>query len=112
MARFYSNENFPLPVVLELRRAGHDVLTSVEAGRANQRISDEQVLAFAMQESRALLTVNRCHFIRLHHQGMSCAGIIACTVDADYLRQANRIVVAVERLDSLVGQVVQINRPD
>jgi len=51
MARFYSNENIPLPVVLALRRAGHDVLTSLEAGRANQRFSDEQVLAFATREN-------------------------------------------------------------
>ena len=27
MARLYANENFPLPVVGELRRLGHDVLT-------------------------------------------------------------------------------------
>jgi hypothetical protein len=27
MARLYSNENFPLPVVEELLRLGHDVLT-------------------------------------------------------------------------------------
>ena len=28
MARLYANENFPLPVVNELRRLGHDVLTT------------------------------------------------------------------------------------
>ena len=27
MARLYTNENFPLPIALELRRLGHDVLT-------------------------------------------------------------------------------------
>ena len=27
MARLYANGNFPLPVVEELRRVGHDVLT-------------------------------------------------------------------------------------
>jgi len=30
MAKFYANENFPLPVVEELRRLGHDVLTTYE----------------------------------------------------------------------------------
>lgn len=34
MAAIYSNENFPKRVVEELRRLGHDVLTSYEAGRA------------------------------------------------------------------------------
>lgn len=32
MARLYSNENFPLQVVEELRRLGHDVLTIQETG--------------------------------------------------------------------------------
>jgi hypothetical protein len=68
MARFYSNENFPLPVVLALRQAGHDVLTSYEAGNANQRIPDEQVLAFATRQARALRTLNRQHFMRLHRR--------------------------------------------
>ncbi len=44
MARFYSNENFPLPVVEELRRLGHDVLTIQETGKAGQAVTDEMVL--------------------------------------------------------------------
>jgi Domain of unknown function (DUF5615) len=38
MARLYADEDFPLPVVEELRRLGHDVRTVQEAGRANQGI--------------------------------------------------------------------------
>jgi len=34
MARLYSNENFPMPVVAELRNFGHDVLTIQETGKA------------------------------------------------------------------------------
>lgn len=45
MAAMDSNENFPKRVVEELRRLGHDVLTSYEAGQANQKIPDDQVLA-------------------------------------------------------------------
>jgi hypothetical protein len=48
MARFYSNENFPLLTVVKLRELGHEVVTALEAGNANQRISDEAVLAFAI----------------------------------------------------------------
>ena len=33
MARLYADENFPLPVVEELRQLGHDVLTIQESGR-------------------------------------------------------------------------------
>jgi len=59
MARLYSNENFPLPVVEELRRLGHAVLTTHEAGEAGKAVPDEQVLALAIAESRALVTLNR-----------------------------------------------------
>ncbi len=52
MARFYSNENFPLQTVEELRRLGHDVLTSLEAGNANQASSDSEVLGFANAQNR------------------------------------------------------------
>jgi len=37
MARLYGDENFPYPVVLALRRLGHDVLTAQEAGKAGQK---------------------------------------------------------------------------
>ncbi|HXP85200.1 MAG TPA: DUF5615 family PIN-like protein [Bryobacteraceae bacterium] len=52
MARFYSNENIPLPAVSELRRLGHDVLTSMDAGNANASVPDSEVLAFAAREGR------------------------------------------------------------
>ena len=66
MARLYANENFPMPVVEELRRLGHNVLTIQEAGKGGQSVSDEEVIAFASSDSRALLTLNRKHFIHLH----------------------------------------------
>jgi len=63
MTRLYANENSPLPVVEELRRLGHDVLTIHETGKAGQSVPDEAVLAFACADRRALLTLNRKHFI-------------------------------------------------
>lgn len=83
MARLYSNENFPLPAVQELRSLGHDVLTSQDAGEAQQSIPDEDVLAFASEQGRALLTHNRRHFIRLHTAQPKHCGIIVCRVDPD-----------------------------
>jgi hypothetical protein len=56
MARFYTNENTPLQVVAELRRLGHDVLTSLDAGKANSAVPDADVLAFAVANGRILLT--------------------------------------------------------
>lgn len=52
MGAFYADENFPLPTVEALRRLGHDVLTTHEAGQANQRIKDDAVQG-------TLLRVNR-----------------------------------------------------
>jgi len=111
MARLFADENFPLPVVEELRRLGHDVLTIQEAGMANQRFSDDAVLAFASGDNRAVLTLNRKHFIRLHNTSLDHAGIVACTVDLDFAGQAARIHEAIYSRDSLEGELIRINRP-
>ena len=88
MARLYANESFPLPMVIELRRLGHDVLTVQETGKADQALPDEAVLAFAIAETRAVLTINRRHFIRLHAEKPEHQGIIVCTFDPDFPGQA------------------------
>ena len=41
MRGLYADENFPLPVVVELRRLGLDVLTMYEDEKANQSLTDE-----------------------------------------------------------------------
>ena len=107
----YADENFPLPTVEELRRLGHDVLTMYEDSKANQSLPDEQVLALATAKQRALLTTNRRHFIRLHRQNSSHAGIIACTFDPDFARQAQLIAEAIASQRNLAAQLVRIYRP-
>lgn len=111
MARFYADENFPLPVVEELRRLGHDVLTMYEDGRANQSISDEEVLALAVASNRLLLTINRKHFITLHRLSANHSGIVVCKFDPDFAGQAARIQAAVEAAAELAGQLIRVNRP-
>jgi predicted nuclease of predicted toxin-antitoxin system len=63
MAELYADEQFPRQVVEFLRVFGHDVLTVQEAGQANLKISDLEVLAFAIQEKRAILTLNLLGYI-------------------------------------------------
>ena len=111
MARLYANENFPLPVVEELRRLGHEVLTTYEAGDAGKSVLDEQVLAFATAEGRALVTINRKHFIHLHNANPDHPGIIVCSFDPDFTGQANRIHAAIDSRAQLSGELVRINRP-
>jgi len=103
--------NFPLPVVLELRRLGHDVVTIQEAGLANQELPDDQVLAAATADRRGVLTINRKHFIRLHRDSPRHEGIIACTFDPDFSGQAGRIDQELQALESLAGRLIRINRP-
>ncbi|MFM7580104.1 MAG: DUF5615 family PIN-like protein [Microcystaceae cyanobacterium] len=103
MAKFYSNENFPLEIVRFLRNFDHDILTSLEAGRANQSIPDNEVLAYATAENRILITLNRDDFIKLHRSGIDHAGIIICKEDRDYFGQAQA------RQDYLQQQTSSLN---
>lgn len=111
MARLYANENFPSPVVEALRRLGHDVLTIQDTGRAGQAVPDTEVLAEARGNRRAVLTLNRKHFVRLHHERGRHTGIIVCTFDPDFERQAQQIHRALEAQPDLTGQLLRVNRP-
>ncbi len=111
MAKLYADEDFSYPVVVRLRQLGHEVLTAQEAGQANQRIADKDVLAFAIAEGRALLTFNRRDFIRLHSQVSSHEGIIVCTRDHDVSALADRIHDGLRRIPILKDQLLRVNRP-
>lgn len=111
MAHLYSNENFPLPAVEELRTLGHDVLTTVDAGKANQSIPDEDVLAYAISQGCILLTLNRKHFIQLHNIKPNHLGIITCTYDADFKALARRIHEALTLHADMRGELIRVNRP-
>lgn len=112
MAKLYSNENFPLPVVQELRKLNHDVLTIQETGKSEQAFPDEAVLEFAIGQERAVLTLNRKHFIRLHKEQPDHCGIIVCSFDPDFIGQANRIHSAIESAPKLSGELIRVNRPN
>ena len=111
MAKFYANENYPLPVVKELRRLGHDVVTTRDTGSAGLSIPDDQVLQTAIDMGRAVLTHNRTDFIRLHCARQDHFGIVVCTSDADFMALARRIHDKLAELGVIKGQLVRINRP-
>src|SRR4051812_9905304 len=112
MSRFYADENVPLQVVAELRRIGHDVLTSADAGNANAAVPDTDVLTFAASEHRILITLNRRHFLRLHqHRTADHAGILLCTYDPNFCRQALRIHQTVATDPEMTNMVARVNRP-
>ena len=111
MARIYADENFPLPVVLELRRLGHDVITTHEAGKSDQAISDQEVLQFASAEKRIVLTFNRLHFIRLHQARPSHFGIIVCTFDPNFVALAGRINAVLQAEPICSNLLIRVKRP-
>lgn len=81
MARLYANENMALEVVEILRSLNHDVLITLEAGKANLGIPDKEVLAFAHAEKRIIITFNYQDFKKLHVLDPVHPGIIICKED-------------------------------
>ena len=110
MAKLYANENFPFPVVEELRKLGHDVLTIQETGKAELAVSDEEVLQYATEDDRCVLTINRRHFIALHKRSSAHGGIIVCTLDTAFAAQSLRIHEAISGMANLEGQLIRVNR--
>lgn len=103
--RFFTDEDIYRAVVVVLRRAGQDIVSTPETGRLGQ--SDESQLAWAAGEGRVLVTFNVAHYAALqkawvregrHHAGIvvSCQRPIgdllrrllhlAATMDADSMR--------------------------
>ena len=108
MARLYADEQFPRKAVELLRSFGHDILTVQEAGNAG--LPDEDVLDFATIENRAVLTLNRRDFFRLHQLKPDHAGIIACTLDNDWTRLAENINEAISLVEIWNGKLIKIYR--
>jgi predicted nuclease of predicted toxin-antitoxin system len=109
--RLYADENFPKTVVQKLTELGHDVLTAREAGQADQRIPDTDVLAYAIKLNRAVITQNRNDFIQLHKRVKKHAGIIVCREDHKHPFQlAQRIHLKLLTYTSLENQLIRVNK--
>jgi predicted nuclease of predicted toxin-antitoxin system len=111
MKLLYADEQYPYPVVKCLRELGHDILTVREAGKADRRVPDDEVLAFATSLERAVVTQNRRDFIQLHHVQPNHAGIIVCTDERNWDALAQRIHDPVGEEESLQGKLIRIIRP-
>jgi hypothetical protein len=108
MAKLYSNENFPFPVVEKLRNLGHDVATIQERGRANESTPDGEVLLLAASEGRIVVTLNRKDFYREHDKNNRHAGIIVCVADEDFERLAKRIHERIQAEGDLIGRIIRV----
>jgi predicted nuclease of predicted toxin-antitoxin system len=111
MARLLADENFPRPVVIELRQLGHDAAELSELGLAHLGTRDSAVLEAASASGRAVLTFDRRDYVALHRASREHAGIVACTYDPDFVRLAARIDAALSGIEDLRGQLVRVVRP-
>jgi predicted nuclease of predicted toxin-antitoxin system len=111
MASLYSNENLSIDLVERIREFGYDVLTSYQAGQANQGIPDDEVLAYATANQRSVITFNRDDFVALHRSSIDHAGVIVCKDDRDYLQQAQALhAFLATQTDSLQNRLVRVLR--
>ncbi|MEH2321789.1 DUF5615 family PIN-like protein [Nostoc sp.] len=108
MARLLADKQFPRKSVELLRTFGHDVITIQEAGKTG--ISDDMVLDLAILENRAVLTINRRDFFKLHKIKPDHTGIIACKDDLDWNRLATNIDAVISTESTLMGKVIRVNR--
>lgn len=110
MVRLYADEQFPFPVVQRLRLLGYDILTVQEAGRANQRIPDDQVLSFATACERAVITQNRRDFVKLHQQYPNHSGIVVCSKNLDWDSFTTAICQTLENCEVTAGKLVRVTK--
>ena len=94
-------------MVEHLRSLDCDVLTSYDAGQANQGIPDDEVLRFATEQNRAVISFNRDDFVALHRGGEHHAGIIVCKDDRDYLGQVTILHAYPQDVDSLFDRLIR-----
>ncbi|MEX0270220.1 DUF5615 family PIN-like protein [Leptolyngbyaceae cyanobacterium UHCC 1019] len=75
-----------------LRLAGHDVITVNEAGLEGQ--VDSEVLNYAIQDRRSLLTRNCNDFRELHEINPNHSGVLAVYQDADLAKNMSYQAIA------------------
>lgn len=107
---FYSNENFDLDMVKMLRELGHTVITSYEAGQANKKIPDDEVLNYATRNNLVVITFNQDDFIELHNNVIQHSGIIICKTDRDYQGQVHYLHEYLQNPESLINRLIRLKK--
>ncbi len=74
MLRFYFDEHLDLVIASQLRLRGVDAVTAREVGRANQKITDQEQLAYAVSEGRVMVSKDRdfvtLAYVQVPHEGV------------------------------------------
>ncbi|MHB8646391.1 MAG: DUF5615 family PIN-like protein [Thermomicrobiales bacterium] len=97
----FTDEMVSSRLAMALRQRGYDIASCHEVGRANLRIADQDQLAYATEQGRAILTQNATHFYTLDSAwkaiGRTHAGIL---VYSPNLRFADLLLRLPRCLDS------------
>lgn len=80
--RYFFDEHMPVAIAEQLRARGIDVLTALDAGRANQKIEDADQLRFATQVGCVLVTEDS-DFVSLSASQQPHAGIVYFPIALD-----------------------------
>lgn len=108
-ARLLADENIDDETCGFLRGMGHSV-THVRGMKGHPRDKgpdDEDVLACAAADQRAVITDNVKHFKTLHDQGQRHFGIIGCPAHIDPKRKAEAIDQAVREATARHGTLLR-----
>jgi hypothetical protein len=107
----FADEQYPIQIVNALRALGYDVETVQQhqgTSRPASGLSDDQVLAIAVQKRRAVLTLNIKHIRALHSQRPNHRGIIACKDTRDYDKRAKEIDAMIKANVPLHGKLIHV----
>jgi hypothetical protein len=104
------DEMFSDDIARQLRAQGHDVI-SVVADPALVGLPDEQILAYATTQGRALVTANIKDFVpldgRYHAAGQAHAGLILVSTKT-FPQNRNFIAAITNALTTLLGGTAKI----
>jgi hypothetical protein len=93
--RLFMDEMINPRLAISLIRVGYDVESCQRAGRANQGISDQDQLTYAMSQGRAILTFNGTDYEQLDRRwkirGWSHGGIIVSPQILDLAELVRRV---------------------
>jgi predicted nuclease of predicted toxin-antitoxin system len=108
--RYFLDEHVSPEVASYLRRHGIDVLTALEAGRANRRVSDTEQLDYATTEGRVLVSRD-ADFLNPDKLPQlltgNYAGIVALRRLVSIGQQSRylRYIAVTETMESLAGRI-------
>lgn len=99
---------FPLKLPYKITVASIDITKALEELGFDVILLKKAVLAFSIIQNRAVLTLNRRDFFRLHRLNSEHCGIIASVDDCDRQRMARNINQAIVESETLTNQLIRV----